>query len=181
MRNGPFPGQCSVDDNCTRPVVVKKWMMCDTHYVMWRRKVATTPPCTLDWCERKTYAKGLCQSHYQSQRQGHPLVDPRLPKPVKPKCAGPECDRDAESVGLCRSHYHQQYIGNPLTVLRSWGVENKDGKRKCRTCKQWKDYEDDFYNTSTGHKQGECKPCFIARSAAHQQRRKLEKMGVEVA
>lgn len=183
MPNGTYyPGQCAGSDDCTRPIVVRKSMLCNTHYMADRRKNADTGECKLEWCEGKVYAKSLCRSHYQRQSQGLPFIDPREPVPTK-TCAGPECDRQLSMrnvTGLCKSHYIQQYLGKPLTPLITWETRNNGDKRLCRTCKEWKDHDKDFYRASNGGKQGECKPCFIRRNSANQRARKLRKQGVSV-
>lgn len=164
---GTFPGKCVGAEDCTRPIRVKSRMLCNTHYVATRpRKRNYT--CTLHWCDRPGYAKGYCTNHYDRLRNGLPLVDPTLPKPI---CTGPECSREADSQGLCRSHYMQQWMGKPITPLRRYKTDDAGGLRKCKTCEKWKDREEEFYNTSRGTKQGECKTCMIART----RQRRLER------
>lgn len=176
---GPFPGQCVGAEGCPRPVFVKKSMLCNSHYVMMRRRENDNPPCSLPWCDSKVYCKNLCQNHWQRDRKGLPNIDPRAPKPSRPPCVGPECDREGRgSTGLCPSHYAQWKLGKPLTPLKKWMVEDNGVERKCRTCKQWKDREEGYYNATGGSKQGECKVCQGRRNSFHQEQRKLLELGL---
>lgn len=134
--------------------------------------------CTMEWCEQLLYAKGMCHSCYEKNRNGR-LRDPRIPVPVQ-HCAGPECERVAGASGLCKTHYSQKWHGKELSVIKpAKEVPEREGQRWCRTCDKWKDRENDYYNTSGGAKQGECKPCMIKRNAANNLLRKMKKEGVD--
>lgn len=125
--------------------------------------------CKLEWCQNQGYAKGLCATHYNRQRQGLPFIDPRQSK-NKGKCGFETCHHEASSKGLCRTHYMQQYTGRPLTPIRPYLTPlTKDGLKKCKTCEVFKDFEDDFYDrTGGGGKQAECKDCHMKRARRNQ-------------
>lgn len=167
MASGPFPGKCVGAEDCTRPIRVRSRMLCNSHYAALKpnRRNYT---CKLHWCDQPGYAKGFCQYHWDRDRQGLAIIDPTLPKPT---CNGPQCEREVHSSNLCRSHYMQHWAGKPLKPLRRYMTEDHGGMRKCKTCEQWKDREEHFYNTSTGGKQGECKTCMVART----RQRRLER------
>lgn len=135
--------------------------------------------CVNEWCDKPLYSlkNGYCHNCYEKNRRGT-LVDPRTV--VTPVCAFEGCGRKRATKGYCRSHYMQLWRGEELRVLDGWKVEDRGDDRKCTTCQQWKNREAEYYNTTRGTKQGECKQCMIKRSAASQQRRKLEKAGVHV-
>lgn len=136
--------------------------------------------CTMDWCDKPLYSLkyGLCFNCYEKNRRGA-LRDPRIPK-EKPQCSFDPCDRTAETRGLCGAHYIQQWSGKELTPVRKHVRASVHGElRQCKTCGQWKNEQDEFYNRSKStKKQSECKSCAIKRNSAHQARRKLEKDGV---
>lgn len=177
MANGPFPGKCIGKTDCSNPVTVKVRQMCQSCFVVWRRTLETRT-CGLEWCDNRYYSKDLCQHHYHVQRTGRPIINPNDPKPT---CAGPECDRDAGKSGLCATHYKQRWDGRELTPIRAYLIYEDDshpGQRLCKTCLQWKDRDEGFYNNSRGGKQTECRPCMIKRSSAHQLEKKLKAQGV---
>lgn len=62
-----------------------------------------TPPCTIEGCDRNTYAKGLCWKHYDYARTHEGRVAP-LPQPP---CS--VCGKDGYTSGLCKNHYQQRY------------------------------------------------------------------------
>lgn len=131
--------------------------------------------CTMEWCDTPLYSKGLCKNCYEKKRRGT-LADPRIPKPVK-VCSFEDCGRPVSSSGLCSTHYMMKYSGRPLRPIRTrLEVPERPGQRYCRTCNEWKDREDDFYNTShtSGGKQNECKDCLTVRARANKLRRDRE-------
>jgi hypothetical protein len=145
---------------------------------MGRPRITETRYCTMEWCDAPLYARGMCRNCYGKDRKGT-LVDPRIPI-VKPTCGFHDCDRKAKCKGYCQSHYSQLWRGEELRSLDGWHVEDRDEDRKCTTCRRWKNREAEYYRTTRGTFQGECKQCMIKRAAASAQRRKLEAAGVEV-
>jgi hypothetical protein len=172
----PFDGECS-KDGCSRPIHVLKSGLCATHYLKYRRSLDTRV-CSLEWCDKTYYARGLCQYHHQRQSSGLPFIDPNAPKP---ECLFSGCGRDEEVMGFCRTHYMQHWLGKRLTPIRSYSNDNvHDENRKCKTCGEWKEEATNYYRRSNGNGyQSECKTCAIKRNSAHQERRKLEKMKVQ--
>ena len=76
--------------------------------------------CSVGWCERESYAKGLCRLHYVRTSRGTPLD-----QPVEDHCQGPirfcsvaECDREHRAQGFCDAHYtrvsRDQSLNQPL-------------------------------------------------------------------
>lgn len=159
---GPFPGKCVGAEGCQRPIRVKKWMLCNSHYVNKMRHEESHGTCGLDWCDNKFYAKGLCQNHYQRWNQGLPISVP-TPRPL---CSFAGCDRETKTKGLCNSHYQQKWQGKELFPLKpKREVPERPGERLCKTCNEWRDREEGFYNSSGGTgKQSECKKCMGRRS-----------------
>lgn len=71
--------------------------------------------CSVDGCERKPLAKGLCKAHYERQRRngtpGGAVGPPRFYRPV-PACSVEGCDRPHKTNGYCGMHYQR---------WRKWG------------------------------------------------------------
>src|SRR5699024_5236537 len=53
--------------------------------------------CSVDGCDNKHRAKGLCSTHYNKE----------LAKPGGRKCSRSGCDRPHLAKGMCRSHYYK--------------------------------------------------------------------------
>ena len=102
---------------------------------------ATRPRmCTIEGCERKHYARGMCTLHYQRARAAGPLE----PLPEKPKaCVFPDCGLPVRSHGLCEAHRQQRDKGRPLSPIkpklppevRFWTFVDKSGD-----CWRWTGY-----------------------------------------
>lgn len=71
--------------------------------------------CNVEYCERKLYAKGLCNLHY-NQLRTHGKLTPELERAEYVAggriCAENGCDKPAIGKGLCRTHYQYQYRTN---------------------------------------------------------------------
>lgn len=103
--------------------------------------------CSFDGCDRRLYARELCQAHYhQWWRRGHlsPLYDNRSKASrvcgkdeceeavfkhrlcethfleVAVRCEVEDCDNPQKVKGLCVSHYSQTYRGKELSPLRRY-------------------------------------------------------------
>lgn len=62
--------------------------------------------CSTDFCERKVYALGWCDTHYNNLREG-------------PKCSVPGCDRNIRARKMCKKHYVRwQTYGDPEEPLK---------------------------------------------------------------
>lgn len=83
--------------------------------------------CTIDGCDRREMAKGLCSGHYQRKRmKGDPLTGGPLKPSGKPRvvfadCSVEDCDRSSRvaSRSLCALHYQRwQKHGDPTVRLK---------------------------------------------------------------
>ena len=85
-------------------------------------------PCSFQGCGRAASARGLCKSHYEMDRLGHPL------RPLQPwagelstrLCDFPSCGRRHFARGYCQGHHQQQrrakLLGRPLLVYVRGGT-----------------------------------------------------------
>ena len=72
--------------------------------------MAAARPCSVDGCETKHHARGLCWMHYNRQRQASPA----------PECSIDGCDKRAYKRGWCAMHYKRwRKHGDPNT-LTAW-------------------------------------------------------------
>lgn len=128
--------------------------------------------CTLDYCEEKHYAKGLCRRHWDQQKRGVPL-SPRVnySELEYPMCNFEGCEnRSVTKRGrsmLCAGHTNQTYRGLPLKPLNYYGRGFTENGRVCKTCKEEKPLSE-FYDRNqwrddvkTG-KSTQCRACYIA-------------------
>lgn len=143
---------------CHRPVAVKVAALCLSHYQVKVRS-ETKRQCSLPWCERKLYAKGLCDTHYNAQREGRPLVDPNTPKP---ECSFEGCGREClGNQDVCKTHYIQRYHGKSLTPIVPRRTDpSHPGERNCKKCGVWKSVDDFYDGSRPGQKQSKCKECY---------------------
>lgn len=85
---------CRVDE-CAKPVYVKKWQLCTTHYARWKQhgdvNVLLRPrayvdrECTVSTCAKPVESNGYCPMHYRRWRlYGDPLA--RSPKYSGVRC-----------------------------------------------------------------------------------------------
>ena len=58
--------------------------------------------CSVFWCDRESYAKSFCRSHYLRYKSGVDMDKPFLRPPAQ--CSTPGCKREARSAGLCARH-----------------------------------------------------------------------------
>jgi hypothetical protein len=113
--------------------------MCNRHYRAEQRK--TWGPCSVEGCETKKHAAGLCLKHYHRQRTWGTTDKPPA-EPVK-SCAVEGCEKSVKSRGWCGMHVARWY---------KWG--STDGRsperrthRACRGCERSLPLSA-FYNTS---------------------------------
>jgi hypothetical protein len=72
--------------------------------------------CTVDDCEGRVKAGGLCQKHYVRFRKYGTTDDPE-PKPVA-ICSVPDCVKPVVAQGICGMHYRRQRIHGDLNATR---------------------------------------------------------------
>ena len=74
--------------------------------------------CSFAGCDNRLRARGLCNGHYQQERQGRKLTTLRKFNQV---CSFGQCGRRAVSRGLCTSHASQRNRGQELKAIRKSG------------------------------------------------------------
>lgn len=75
----------------------------------------STHGCSIDGCEQKHRARGLCSTHYNRlARTGTTEVSPSAPAR---HCSVEECGLEHYALGACRGHYRQLKRGVRLTPL----------------------------------------------------------------
>lgn len=94
--------------------------------------------CTVESCDRKLMARGLCATHYQRIRLTGELR-PEIPIGAKPEpvfksCSIPECDSKSFGRGWCSKHYSRwQKHGDPMVEPVRFGPTCRiDGCEKPR-------------------------------------------------
>lgn len=80
--------------------------------------------CTVENCDRKVSARGLCRLHYQRNLRGAVLDAPIQKKATGPqdgKCTHPNCDRTHAARGYCTTHLRRVRAGaNVDAPVRSY-------------------------------------------------------------
>src|SRR5215471_11719950 len=97
--------ECSYDD-CDRPARGGN-TICKRHqHAEW---LARQGPCSLNHCDRKINAGGLCVTHYARKRAGLPDWDKPIPRRMKRdgKCAEQGCPNPVQARGRCNMHYQR--------------------------------------------------------------------------
>lgn len=83
--------------------------------------------CSFDKCNKKVYAKILCQSHYKMQLRGEQLKPLRSREASRPKtCSFDKCEKPHKGNGLCSGHNYQMKKFGSLKELKTnhpgeWG------------------------------------------------------------
>ena len=124
---------CSYE-NCGRPARGGN-TICKRHQIMeWH---ARQGECTLDHCDRRIDAGGLCTTHYNRKRRGVPDWDAPVPHRMKrgDQCEqGADCHEPVYARGLCRLHYHRVHVQGhadpgPTGLMRAAnGSGSEDGR-----------------------------------------------------
>lgn len=132
---------CSTAD-CERPVANKKRGLCRRCYFYWLATEAPHRPlCPVDQCDRRVWAKGLCDIHYKraSRNGGDPMAAPGRGSPGKRRgirslrgeymtTSGYRRIRDATGRWIDEHRLvMEQKIGRPL--LPGENVHHIDGNR----------------------------------------------------
>lgn len=90
------------------------------------------------------------------------------PKTQIGKCDVEYCTRDKVSRGLCIGHYNQQHEGRPFAPIKEnfKAIKNEEG-RQCKTCEEFKPWDEFYLRTNKKTHQSECKECTKARARAN--------------
>lgn len=90
--------------------------------------------CSLDWCDRKHCAKGLCAPHYNQQWRGEELREVGEGRGPKPTNIGPcsidGCERPKKCLGMCDRHYAKDYAKRNPEKIRA---KNRKGRKPRRS------------------------------------------------
>ena len=117
--------------------------------------------CSVDECERKHSARGLCSTHYvRNKRTGSPTGS--LKRTYVCEVAG--CENKHYGRNLCQQHYLRWYSFGDANIRLNSDVVN--GMRICPGCNQ--DLPLDDFATDNRRKDGRsiyCKPCANSKSA----------------
>lgn len=102
---------CTYSDCTKRALPGLRSGYCEMHYRRAKDgRDMDTPPkgtlasCVIPDCDRKPFARGLCQMHHLRKQKGQPLGDGRTRKPAQGNCIAEGCDQRARSQQLCQMH-----------------------------------------------------------------------------
>lgn len=98
--------------------------------------------CAVDGCERDTWARGWCGTHYNRARlnSGDPGPATIRQKVTGRTCGFEGCTHKHDSNGLCTGHNRQRQAGQelrPLESRRSLAARDAKGNRLCSGCRKW--------------------------------------------
>lgn len=95
--------------------------------------------CSVEGCDRKHYARGVCNPHYQRQANGQPTDTPLRAFDPGRGCQVPTCDRPHGQNGYCQAHNKRfkggRSLNQPLQqrgVIRVCRVSDCTGKHVAR-------------------------------------------------
>jgi hypothetical protein len=131
-RTEPWPA-CKAD-GCEKTSEGGSHGFCHTHYVYVRRGIIDKETgtrlrepmrissygegarCSVEGCQNRPKAAGLCHGHWQRTRNGLPLTSlldstPRGRKPNMAVCCVEPCEKRATSKGMCQGHAEQRRRG----------------------------------------------------------------------
>jgi hypothetical protein len=121
---------CSTD-GCERPAR-RGTRICKVCYTKaWHDRQGE---CTLDHCDRRIDAAGLCTTHYNRKRRGVPDWDAPVARSIQRggKCAKDGCPEPVQARGYCQVHYQRVLrLGDagPVGLLKAAdGEGSKDGR-----------------------------------------------------
>ena len=124
--------ECKAEE-CSKTTENGSRGFCHAHYIAaWRgtfsmetgarlrapQRVSSYGPgalCSVEGCERKARAKGMCSGHWQRQKNGldlaPPLAPPRGRNPNTVLCCVQDCGSRANNRGMCAAHASQRKRG----------------------------------------------------------------------
>jgi hypothetical protein len=103
--------------------------------------------CSVNGCDEKLLAKGLCDAHYARLRRGQSLEYPPIRGTVT-VCTVADCVGRVHAVGLCEAHYKRNRLGVsldfPVVPLNGRGTRavlarDAMGRKHCPRCDRWLD------------------------------------------
>jgi hypothetical protein len=97
--------ECSYDD-CDRPARGGN-TICKRHQLIeWR---ARQGPCSVDGCDGRADAGGLCETHYSRKHRGLPDWDAPIVRRIKRDgtCSVEGCSEPIQARGRCNMHYQR--------------------------------------------------------------------------
>lgn len=98
--------------------------------------------CMVENCPRTHYASGYCNAHWRRWRRSGDPGPAEINTPRRGTCSFDGCDRDHSAKGFCNSHYSQHRKGRSLRPLNDRvnpRLRDANGRKRCSTCKQWKE------------------------------------------
>lgn len=123
----------------------------------------TDRTCDFLGCEGKHKAQGWCLAHYQQI-----VMRGEQPAPIKSRgtlgrtCAIEGCDSTNYSRHMCIKHYQRwRKSGSTDVPLTKSQLRDEVGRKRCKTCRQYKD-ESEFTTNTSGLKDGlslHCRQC----------------------
>ncbi len=97
--------ECSYDE-CERPARGGN-TICKRHQVIeWRERQG---PCSVEGCDGRVNAGGLCETHYSRKRRGIPDWDAPIVRRIKRDgaCSVEGCPEPIQARGRCNMHYQR--------------------------------------------------------------------------
>lgn len=131
----PSTNTCIIDE-CTRPIRIKKYQWCGTHYqcflrtgdpIAKRAYSHNEGPCSVDDCTRTAKTKGMCGLHYQRSIKGQDLHAP-VPEGYA-ECSLEGCGEPHHAGGHCATHYFRHQRTGEVG-----SVEKKKQPNQGKTC-----------------------------------------------
>lgn len=92
--------------------------------------------CTIEGCDKKERAKGLCVAHYWKLKEyGDPLAGKTYTKRTSDECSVKGCKNRVVTRGLCAKHYTERWRRGEFTTNKS----KYNGMSKSATYRAWYD------------------------------------------
>ena len=78
--------------------------------------------CSVEGCNTKHYARGLCVFHYNRHKAGTDLTRPYQRKNAYKTCTHQDCNLPHRCKGLCEVHYRRKLLGKNMDADILMGV-----------------------------------------------------------